>query len=132
MTGKATVVSASESTAVVLIRKQSACGHDCGECRLCSNPSITTTVSNPIGAKAGDEVIIGTDTGKILGAAFLLYVMPVFAAIVLSAIVYNHFGTAPTAICTMLWVVLWFLFMRRFSASDSIKSTILEVINEEN
>ena len=132
MTGKGTVVSVHGDSAVVRVRKESACGHDCGECRVCNNPEITTTVLNPIGAAVGDTVTIGTDSRGVLGAAFLLYVLPVFGAIVLGTLVFNLAGVLASAVCIALWAVAWFLFIKRYNASESIRSTIVEVINEEN
>lgn len=132
MTGKATVISVHQNTADVRICKESACGHNCGECRLCNNPGIITTVLNPIGAKPGDTVTVGADTGKVLGAAFVLYVLPVFVAIVLGTLTFNLWGAALATVCTLIWIAVWFVTMRRYNANINIQSTIVEVINEKN
>ena len=80
MQGKGIVINANGENATVRIRKSSACGHDCGECRVCNNPEIEVEVVNSADAKAGDTVLIGADTVGVLWSAFLLYILPIIGA----------------------------------------------------
>ena len=77
MTGKGVVVKTDFKIATVRIRKSSACGHDCGECRACGGAEFLATVTNSVGAKVGDTVIIGAPSGKVLAYSFLLYILPI-------------------------------------------------------
>lgn len=133
MTGKGIVVSTKNGMATVRIQKSSACGHDCGECRLCQNPEITIDILNPINAKPGDTVIIGTPSTNVLKWAFILYILPIAGAMIchgiLSALDINLWLSACVVV---IWAVLWFVFVRRYSKHSVEVSSALEVVNEEN
>lgn len=66
-------------TAEVIRIRESACSGDCHKCSGCGaqQETMILTVQNPIGAKAGDMVVIESATGPVLKAAAMLYVMPV-------------------------------------------------------
>lgn len=74
--------------ALVMVERMSACGENCASCGAgCSNKNRTTVVAvNKISASTGDEVVIKTKTSKILTAAFIVYVVPVFLFIAAYAI----------------------------------------------
>ncbi len=65
-------------TAEVIRVRESACSGDCHKCAGCGaqQQTMLLTVQNAIGAKAGDLVIIESDTGPVLKAAAMLYVLP--------------------------------------------------------
>lgn len=74
----ATVVSLkSDGTAVVEIERASACGHSCGECRLCDGGTLKAEVENSARAKEGDIVTVETGTGMLLTGAGILYILPI-------------------------------------------------------
>jgi len=64
--------------ALVRVYQKSACGHDCGECSgFCgARRSITVQAKNPLRAAPGDLVTVETGTGKVIGAAALVYFVP--------------------------------------------------------
>ena len=66
------------SARVVHIR-ESACSGDCHKCAGCgaAKETITFTAQDPIGVKAGDVVIVKSDTAPVLRGAMVLYVLPV-------------------------------------------------------
>ncbi len=133
MTGKGTVVSTKNGMATVRVRKSSACGHDCGECNLCSNPEITIDILNPIGAKIGDTVIIGTPSHNVLKWAFVLYILPILGAMICLSILSAFdmsFWVSVGAV--VLWTCLWFVYARSYSKRSVGVSSALEVVNEEN
>ena len=68
----------SGGTATVLIVRESACSGDCHKCSGCgaAKESILLTVDNPIGASRGDLVKVQSETGPVLKAATVLYVLP--------------------------------------------------------
>lgn len=133
MVGKGKIIKTCEKKAIVRIRKSSACGHDCGECRVCNNPEIEVEILNPINAKPGDTVTIGTDTGKVLLSAFLLYIMPIIGTFLTFAVA-DSLGASATAkvgVC-VFFVAVWFGYMRYYNKNKVTQSCALEVVNEEN
>ena len=67
-----------DGTAQVLVIRESACSGDCHKCSGCgaAKESILLTVDNPIGAITGDFVKIQSETGPVLKAAVVLYMLP--------------------------------------------------------
>lgn len=133
MTGKGVIVRTNGPVATVRLRKSSACGHDCGECRVCSNPEIEVEILNPISAKVGDIVAIGMDSSKVLMWAFMLYILPILGAMIFCAISMAAFGSRlVSALITAIWATVWFVSIRRYSKDKVSMSSALEVIYEEN
>lgn len=68
----------SDGTAQVLHIRQSACSGDCHQCAGCgaAEVSLMLTARNPIGARPGDLVVIRSESGPVLTAAAVLYVLP--------------------------------------------------------
>lgn len=67
-----------DGTALVLHLRQSACSGDCHQCSGCgaAQESLLLTARNPIGARAGDLVVIQSETGPVLMGAAVLYMLP--------------------------------------------------------
>ena len=72
-----------DNTAVIAVTRQTACGGDCGSCGGCSLPMqmIKVTVRNDIGARAGDQVSVETQTKKVFLSAAVTYILPVILMI---------------------------------------------------
>jgi len=67
--------------AKVLMRKHSACG-DCGACQHGKeNMKLNIIAFNEVSAKVGDMVEVDMETQNVLGAAFIVYVIPLFMLI---------------------------------------------------
>ena len=68
----------SDGTAQVLHIRQSACSGDCHQCAGCgaAEESLMLTARNPIGARPGDLVVIRSESGPVLTAAAVLYILP--------------------------------------------------------
>lgn len=132
MTGKGVVVKTDFKIATVRIRKSSACGHDCGECRACGGAEFLATVTNSVGAKVGDTVIIGAPSGKVLAYSFLLYILPILGAAVCYA-VSGVFFSKPffRTLCIVIWFTVWFFAVRRINRRVKM-STILGVADEKD
>ncbi len=66
-------------TALVEVTRKSACSGDCGSCHGCAHPEerVRVTAQNPVYADAGDQVMVESATGAILGWASLLYLLPI-------------------------------------------------------
>lgn len=68
-----------ENKAEVLVRRQSACGHDCASCGGCgpeSSTQVTAMADNALGARPGDTVQVESESGQVLSMAFVLYLVP--------------------------------------------------------
>jgi sigma-E factor negative regulatory protein RseC len=68
----------SENMATVIHVRQSACSGDCHKCSGCGaqQETLELTARNPIGAKPGDLVVMEAETGPVLKAAAMLYLLP--------------------------------------------------------
>ncbi len=68
-----------DGTAQVLRVRESACSGDCHQCAGCgaAQQKMMFKAKNPIGAKAGDRVVLEADTASVLKAALMLYILPV-------------------------------------------------------
>ena len=83
-----------DGTALVIHVRESACSGDCHKCSGCgaAKEAVLFTADNPIGARRGDLVKVESDTGTVLKAAVVLYVIP----LVLFFLGY-YLGTLPGA-----------------------------------
>lgn len=66
-------------TALVEVRRPSACGHTCASCGgLCAEHArLETAALNPLGAEPGDAVSVESESRRVLGLAFVTYLGPV-------------------------------------------------------
>lgn len=72
-----TVESLYNNTAQIRIKRASACGENCSSCKGgCVPTEILVKAKNHIGAKKGDIVAIEMESKKVLGAAALVYIIP--------------------------------------------------------
>jgi len=67
-----------DGTAQVLCIRESACSGDCHKCAGCGavQQKLLFTAKNPIHAQPGDTVIVTADSGSVLQAAAVLYMLP--------------------------------------------------------
>ncbi len=65
-------------TAEVEVERGTACGGTCSSCDACVfQNTIRTTAYNRVSALPGQKVVIESRTSQVLGAAALLYIIPV-------------------------------------------------------
>lgn len=64
----------------ILVRRTSACGHDCSSCGGCASmvrgPEVTAVAEDALGACPGQRVQVESSTGRVLGLAAILYLFP--------------------------------------------------------
>lgn len=64
----------------ISVQRQSACAHDCSKCAGCDKMVVLSdtivTAENPLGAQAGDIVLVESDTKQVLTAAMVVYILP--------------------------------------------------------
>lgn len=67
-----------DGSAQVVHIRQSACSGDCHKCSGCgaAQETLVLTAQNPIGARSGELVKIRSASAPVLGAAAVLYLLP--------------------------------------------------------
>ena len=115
-------------TAQVVCIRESACSGDCHKCSGCgaAKEAVLVTADNPIGAGVGDLVNIRSETGPVLKAAVVLYMMPLilfFAGYAMGA-AFEISGAVTGGAAFVLSVVLIVLYDRRMAKKDNTIYTI--------
>ena len=92
----ARVVSTDGDTAKVTLKRSSACGESCAQCKGgCAPGNTYVDVKNLIGARVGQEVVIEMKTGTFMSAVTITYVFPLimlFIGIAMGASLNPPFG----------------------------------------
>ena len=115
-------------TAQVICIRESACSGDCHKCSGCgaAKEAILLTVENPIGAGVGDLVSIRSETGPVLKAAMVLYMMPLvlfFAGYAIGAAL-DVSGALTGSLAFVLSIVLIVLYDRHMAKKEDAIYTI--------
>lgn len=64
--------------AMVAVERSTACGGHCGGCEACVfDARLMVEAENAIYARPGERVVLESETGRIMGAALLVYMLPV-------------------------------------------------------
>ena len=118
----------SNGTAQVVCIRESACSGDCHKCSGCgaAKEVILLTADNPIGAETGDLVNLRSETGPVLKAAVMLYMMPLalfFAGYALAAVLHLS-GALVGCLAFVLSIVLIVVYDRRMAKKDNTIYTI--------
>lgn len=63
----------------ISVPRKSACGHDCEECAGCgvSGASIHAVALDPLGARAGQKVVVESGNKRLYGMMLLVYAVPI-------------------------------------------------------
>ena len=94
----------------VEIHRSTACGDNCASCGLCNGRTSIVKAANAAGAAEGDTVLIDMADKKVLGAAFLVYIVPLVLLVAGYFIGSALFKTEPGGIITgFLLMLLSFL-----------------------
>jgi len=115
-------------TAQVICIRESACSGDCHKCSGCgaAKEAILLMAENPIGAGVGDLVNLHSETGPVLKAAVVLYMMPLvlfFAGYAIAAAL-NLSGALFGCLAFVLSIVLIVVYDRRMAKKDNTIYTI--------
>lgn len=118
-----------DGTATVIHIRESACSGDCHKCSGCgaAKEAIVFTAANPIGAKTGDLVTVRSETGPVLKAAVVLYMLPLvlfFAGYALGAAL-NISGAATGGLAFGLSIAFIVVYDRRMAKKDNTIYTII-------
>ena len=118
-----------DGTAEVMVIRESACSGDCHKCSGCgaAKEAILFTAQNPIGAGAGDLVTIRSETGPVLKAAVVLYMIPLvlfFGGYALGALLGISGGLCGgVAFALSIALIVW--YDRRMAKMDAAVYTIV-------
>ena len=117
-----------DGTAQVICIRESACSGDCHKCSGCgaAKEAILLTADNPVGAGPGDLVNLRSETGPVLKAALVLYMMPLvlfFLGYALGAAL-EISGALMACLGFVLGIVLVVVYDRRFSKKVNTVYTI--------
>lgn len=115
-------------SALVICVRESACSGDCHKCSGCgaAKETILLMAENPIGASAGDLVMIRSETAPVLKAAMVLYLLPLvlfFAGYALAAALALS-GALLGTMAFVLSIVLIVLYDRRMAKRENTIYTI--------
>jgi len=115
-------------TAQVVHVRQSACSGDCHKCSGCgaAKETMILTANNPIGAGTGDAVVIRAESGPVLAAAAVLYLLPMvlfFLGYLIGAVVWQQ-GPLTGCAAFLLGLVLAIVYDRRVAAKRNTIYTI--------
>lgn len=110
--------------AEVIRVRESACSGDCHKCSGCgaAKQALLLTVENPIGARVGDTVVISSDSGHVLKAAAVLYLLPLvlfLAGYLLGAMLWQR-GAIIGVSALILGVAAIKLYDKRLSKKEII------------
>ncbi|MDJ0781760.1 MAG: SoxR reducing system RseC family protein [Desulfosarcinaceae bacterium] len=124
----------------VLTQRSSAC-KSCSSRHSC-NPSergkdMEVEALNVVGAQVGDEIVLSLDTGPLLKATFLLYVVPILCMIIGAALGHRYAlarGWDPSglsAVVSLIALGISFFFIRlrgnRLSSKRAYKPQIVRI-----
>ncbi len=118
----------SDGTATVLLVRESACSGDCHKCSGCgaAKETMIFTAQNGIGASRGDLVKVETDTGPVMKAAVVLYMIPLvlfFLGYYLGTLP-GGFGILGGSLGFVLGIVLVVIYDRRVVKKSNLGYTI--------
>ena len=117
-----------DGTARVMVIRESACSGDCHKCSGCGavTQSMLLQARNPIGAKPGELVRIASDSGPVLKAAAILYMLPLvlFIAGYLAGMQW-HLGGLTGSAAFVLAILLAILYDRRVGKKENTVYTII-------
>lgn len=98
----------SNGLAEVLVERGTACGDTCGSCEVCKYANeIHTYAKNTLGAAIGDRVVIKTKSSDIIGAAFIMYIIPLI--VMIAAYVLTAMQGAPETQCIAISFAAFFV-----------------------
>lgn len=123
----------SKQQAEVEITRSSACGDNCASCGLCPGQTARVFAVNDINACVGDRVAIEMSDKNVLGAAFLVYIVPIIALIAGYLLGDILFKSEPLGVLTgIIFMAVTFIVIMRIDRKNKRKYTprIVQIITE--
>lgn len=140
MTQTAFVTEVIGNKACIQVKRVSACAHNCEQCgggcsEMMKSAPVSVMAKNPLGAKPGDKVIVASDTGSILSAAAVVYLLPIVLFFV-GYFAAQAFGAgegvciASGGACFALAMVLIIIFDRQMKRRSKEMFSIVEICRD--
>jgi len=124
-----TVSCVNGSFATVTVNRTTSCGENCAHCKGgCTPTTVSCEAKNSAGAKIGDVVRIETNTKKVLGAAFFLYMFPLLVSIVSAIAVSGFLKNSSSVLVACAAFLLSFCVIKRFEKRIVPVSYITKII----
>ena len=120
-------------TAIVSVNRVSACGENCAQCQSGCTPSFAITkADNLAGASLGDTVKVEAPTGKVILAAFMVYIVPLLCAMI-SAIIVSCFTKrmGPILIITVNAFLAAILLVKSMDKIIAPNTTVTKIIKRK-
>jgi len=133
------VVSLRSDTAVVGMPMSGAC-KNCGICMIADNgKEVLVLAKNSAGAAEGDTVEIEVRAGKVVAAAFIVYMIPVFMTIIGFVVGNWMAGGAEDANLPIILAVVFlvasfvgvWLYDRRLRKTEEFTAVVTRVLSDE-
>ena len=144
MVTEATVISVSGEFAVVESHRKAACD-GChknaeGGCSICTlaggDATVRLKVKNKSGARVGDRVVVSTESRRVLGYAWLVFLMPIVLAGVCYSVGFKIWQDEMAAVLASIGgMVISFAgvgIYSRLSVSKRCDAEIVDIIEDNN
>ena len=107
----------------VRVNRKSACGENCATCKGgCVPTERTVCVKNTKKCRVGDKIILELETKKVMGAAFLVYILPLLSLVLGYFLGEYFFKSEGKAIITgVILMALSFIPLRVFDKKSKDK-----------
>lgn len=127
-----TVISVKNNKAIVAVRRVSACGENCGNCKgACEATTATSVAENLVGACVGDMVKIESESSAVIRAALVLYMVPVLITIMVAALFYGlGFHNLYVILFSVIAFFASFFIIKCFDKKLAPKSYITKVLGK--
>ena len=126
-----TVIETSGELCRVSVKRKSACGENCASCKAaCNAGEHICDAKNPMGAKPGDEVMLETESRKVLKSAFLVYILPIMAFLTVYGVSDLKLSGVISACLAILAMAVVFALMRIYDKGhkDELLPEIVEIL----
>ena len=120
-----------DGRAEIVVARQSACAHDCHECAGCGGTPapVRAVVDNPIGALAGQKVVVESSNRQLMGIMLLVYMVPVALFLIAYVATMSLGSEGLSAVVSILaffcGIVPAILYDRRLKRSGGMTFTII-------
>ena len=119
--------------AVVSVIRRDSCGGNCSSCGGCEKKEAVTYAENRINASVGDRVRLESDSKRVLGVAFLLYILPVIVFIAVYAVMSElKFNAKGIAVAEFIAVIAYIAFAKLLGISTKITVSVTKIVDRSD
>ena len=129
MKQKGIVIEINGKNAKVECDRASACDM-CGNSASCTEKckKVYANAENSVSAKIGDYVEIESDTGRVLKNAFLVFILPIFLAVISYFCTYKFAGEVVAVIVTLAVLVFYLCIFSFFLNKSERKKNVSRIV----